>query len=534
MVKYYFKLAIIFMAISSLSAQETQYEVELVPFEIPQLGGLQSYAFGTYENDWLIIGGRLDGLHRRQPFASFDEAGNNKEIIVANPASQEVWKYPLAALPANLRKQFSSTNIQFYQDEDYLILTGGYAYSPSVGDHITFPYLTILHIPSLIEQVKSGQVDANTILQSEHENFRVAGGSLAKIEDTYYLVGGNKFMGRYNPMGPNHGPGFIQEYTNEVRKFKVDLDNPETVEFFPPIHDERHLHRRDYNLLPFIYQGEYGLMAYSGVFQPTADVPWLYPVYIDDEGITPYESFSQYFNHYHCASLPIYNEASQSMNTIFFGGIAQFYKDNDLLVQDNDVPFVTTIASVSMDKEGNLNEQVLNTEMPDLLGASSEFIFTDDAVIFEDGILDGDELDDAFKHIGYIYGGIKSSLPNIFFINTGTESTATNTIFKVMVKRVETTQTQDLDAEDLSLLIYPNPAQNFVKMSVELEEKQDVEITIFDSLGQQVHSVKYDKQGLSIGMNYLTLDKVNINYGAYLYRIKIGTQIINRRVIWSE
>ena len=532
--KYFTILFFLLCGFKLVQAQNVYYEVQLEQIDVPELGGLQSYAYGTSENEWLIIGGRLDGLHRRQPWASFDEAGNNQNLMVVNPETQSIWKYPIQDLPSSIREQFSSTNMQFYQKDDILMLTGGYAYSPSKGDHITFPYLTIIKVSELIAQIKSGSIIPDNIIQIENENFRVTGGRLASIEDTYYLVGGHKFMGRYNPMGPNHGPGFIQEYTNEVRKFKWNEDKPSEVEFENFLHDERHLHRRDYNLLPMIYDGQYNLMAYSGVFKPTSDLPWLYPVQINENGMTPHESFSQYFNHYHCAGLPIYNEESESMNTIFFGGIAQFYMQGDVMVQDNDVPFVNTITSVLFNSEGEFEERRLSVTMPDLLGAGSEFILKDGVGLYDDGILDGDLIDDEFSHIGYIYGGIKSSLPNVFWINTGNESSATNTIFKVSIRRSETTMVMNIEDKEPSLLIYPNPAQNFVRLALELKKPENIEVSIFDSLGTEVHSVKYLKEHLNAGLNYLQLEKVNISFGAYLYRIKIGEKVINRRVIWSE
>lgn len=49
----------------------------------------------------------------------------------------------------------------------------------------------------------------------------VTGGRLNQINNTYFLVGGQRFTGRYNPMGPEHGPGFTQEYTNQIKQFQL-------------------------------------------------------------------------------------------------------------------------------------------------------------------------------------------------------------------------------------------------------------------------------------------------------------------------
>lgn len=85
---------------------------------------------------------------------------------------------------------------------------------------------------------------------------------------------------------------------------------------------------------------------FSGVFQPIVDLPYLNSVTIDSQGYTIDNSFQQYYNHYHCAVLPMYSASNNEMHNIFFGGIAQYYDDLGVLVQDNNVPFVKTIARV--------------------------------------------------------------------------------------------------------------------------------------------------------------------------------------------
>ena len=266
------------------SCQSSKLQVTLEPIAIPAVGGLQSFAIGQHDGKWLILGGRLDGLHMRQPFASFSADGNNTDILVIDPVTKETWKKSNQTLTPRLKEQLSSTNMEFIQEGEVLYLIGGYAYSPTSLDHITFPYLTAVDVPGLIDAVINNEsLDAH-FRQIEDDQFAVTGGYLGKINDTYYLVGGQKFIGRYNPMGPDHGPGFFQQYTDEIRSFTIGDDGVDLkIEFLPVIHDEMHLHKRDYNLLPFMFDDEEeGLIAYSGVFQTSADIPWLYPVVISE------------------------------------------------------------------------------------------------------------------------------------------------------------------------------------------------------------------------------------------------------------
>ena len=70
---------------------QNQYDIKLKPIHITEMAGIQSYAFGQHDGKILIIGGRLDGLHRKQPWASFDEAGHNRQLWVIDPNKKKVW-----------------------------------------------------------------------------------------------------------------------------------------------------------------------------------------------------------------------------------------------------------------------------------------------------------------------------------------------------------------------------------------------------------------------------------------------------------
>ncbi len=460
MKKYLVRFSVLlsfFLLISfELKAQNYEYEIELEAVEIENLGGLQSFAIGSWDGYSILIGGRLDGLHQRQPFASFDQAGHNTQIFVVNPESKEVWTKSVLTLPTSLREQMSSTNMQFTQSDDELIIAGGYGYSASAGDHVTYAFLTRIDLKGLTQSIINGTsddpLDSQYFEQVSNPRFAVTGGRLLSMDEMYYLVGGHRFMGRYNPMGPDHGPGFEQDYTYEARRFTIVEASELAVEFIDPLHDEMHMRRRDFNVVPFFQDGKKGIIAYSGVFQPTSDVPWLYPVKITEEGITADESFTQYFNHYHSASLPIYDQESDVMHTLFFGGIAQFYMDNGMLVQDNDIPFVQTIADVQLSKEG-FSEHKLSAEMPDYLGAGSEFVFIDGVPKFSDEVFDGDAMGDDKLAVGYIYGGIRSSKANIFWENNGTQSEASSTVYKVYLTRTQTVATEETPSNYSKLLL---------------------------------------------------------------------------------
>ncbi|MGV3527274.1 MAG: hypothetical protein ACO1OO_00105 [Flavisolibacter sp.] len=435
MKKLLFLFATILLQLS-LPAQPAPFEIELQPITIPGLGGLQSYAFAQHDGKWLIAGGRLDGLHRRQPWATFDMAGHNIQLLVVDPASLQVSKAPLSVLPASLSEQLSATNTEFYQKDKYLYIIGGYGYSDLSGGYITFANLTAIDVPGLIDAITNGKPYTKFFRQIHDPQFQVTGGRLRKIGNTFYLAGGQKFMGRYNPMGPDHGPGFVQEYTDAIRRFTIEDDGVNIrITHLPTWSDPANLHRRDLNVEPQILSnGSEGITLFSGVFQPGADLPYLNSVTADNDGYKVDGSFEQYYNHYHCAVMPLYSAASGEMHTVFFGGIAQYYFDGENRVQDDNLPFVKTIARVTRDKTGQLQEFKMREEMPSLLGAGAEFIADESVPHFVNGVLKLDAISGKTL-VGYIFGGISSTAPNIFWSNNGSQSAASSQIYKVYITR---------------------------------------------------------------------------------------------------
>ena len=238
-------LGLILLSLSVFS-QTTPFNIYIEPMNISGLGGLQAYAFGQHSGKWLVVGGRLDGLHRRQPFAAFDVAGNNNQLIVIDPLSQQKWTAPITSLSIALQEQLSSTNMEFHQDGNYLYIIGGYGYNTASAARKTFDNLTAIDVPSVINAIIGGTSFTSYFRQISDIQFAVTGGHLKKINNTFYLIGGNKFDGNYNPMG---GPTYTQVYTDAIRKFNLsDNGTSITITHLPTLTDATNLHRRDYNV----------------------------------------------------------------------------------------------------------------------------------------------------------------------------------------------------------------------------------------------------------------------------------------------
>ena len=61
-----------------------------------------------------------------------------------------------------------------------------------------------------------------------------------------------------------------------------------------------------------------GITMFSGVFRTDVDLPYLNAVNVDATGYSVNDSFQQLFNHYHCATMPVYDASQNEMHTVFF------------------------------------------------------------------------------------------------------------------------------------------------------------------------------------------------------------------------
>lgn len=471
------------------------FEIELEPLTIDNAPGVHSFSVGVDSlGRWLVIGGRIDGLHQRQPFAAFLANDNNKNAFVIDPENEQVWSTSLGSLPTSVFEQLQSTNQEYYQRENQLYVIGGYGYSPTISDHITYSYLTAIDVNGVTNAIINGEAITSFFRQISDPKMAVTGGYVGYLDSVFYLAGGQYFEGRYNPMGPNHGPGFIQEYTNAIRKFKIEDDgtNLSIVDFSEEI-DADNLHRRDYNMAPqFFPNGDPGFTMFSGVFQQDVDLPFLNSVDVFPSGYVVNNNFNQYLSQYHSAHLPIYDEENNTMHTVFFGGMSQFTLDaNGNLVEDENVPFVKTISRVSRLSDGTMEEVKLDLEMPALVGSGAEFIPHSEASFVSSEILALDNTSSQKTLVGYIYGGIQSTQDNIFFINNGTQSFASNVIFKVFIKKI-TTSTKHLKVKDgnvFKINIYPNPADSQVVIEYFNPNNGQVKMEMVDLNGKKIQAI---------------------------------------------
>ena len=496
--KKFYKLLFVLCSTVVLSQTTFDYQVQINPITIANFPGIHSYAFAQHNGKWLIIGGRIDGLHARQPFNAFPATSNNTNIYVVDIATQQFWSASVNVLPTALKEQLQATNFNFYQDENTLYVIGGYAFSATANDHITFNKLTAIDVPNLINAIVNTTTIAPYFKQLTDENLAVNGGQLGKIGNTFYLVGGHRFDGRYNPM---NNPTFVQTYTNGIKKFSIDNSGMQlSISNYQVITDAVHLHRRDYNLLPQIFPNlEEGYTISSGVFQINVDLPFLYPVDIKESGYFPQTGFNQYLSNYHSAKACMYDATENRMHNLFFGGMSQYYYNGTTLIQDDAVPFVNAISRVTRFADGSLQEFQMPETMPSLKGSSAEFIYNKNLPHYGNEVIKLNDITANEFVIGYILGGIQSPTLNPFSVNETTTTSANPTIYEVKLIKNMPLSSHSIDGKNpFAMDIYPNPTQsNTVKINFTMPYATSIDYFITSSEGKIISDgeISNAKQG---------------------------------------
>ena len=528
----FFFIFILFFDPSVLTAQDSTfpYSVRLEQVSVPGLPGFHSFAYGQHDGKWLIVGGRTDGIHARQPFASFPANHNNDHIFVIDPSTGEFFAENLSPLSSGLREHLQSTNMNFQQIADTLYIMGGYAFSETAGDHITFPKLTTIVVSETMNDVISGFLNEKSFGHLYDERFAVTGGQLGELDDKLILVGGHRFDGRYNPRDM---PTFRQEYTHAIQSFRIDhaLTGPE-ISFYSKVVDTDHLRRRDYNLVPYIFRdGEPGYMISTGVFQREADLPFLYNVEIGkEEFYNPIPDFEQLLSHYHSPKLSFYVEESDELHMLFFGGLAQFYFHGNQLIQDDRVPFVTTISRVTRFSDGSFAEFALPEEMPDLKGTSAEFIPIPDLPKNETGVILMDEIETDELLAGYILGGIDTPIINPFATNQTGATSASTTVYEVWLDRTESDGKPVEQTPDGALLYpnYPNPFDDVTTLHFSIEDDSMVNLDIFSVDGRKVATLI--SSVVEAGEHKLQYRAGDLSSGLYIVRLLVNGATKSRAI----
>jgi hypothetical protein len=428
--------------------------VDQSSFQLPS--GFHSGVVGHSGSLWLFLAGRTNGLHGfENDDDNFPVSKQNTYVHVVDFVNQIVHTKSLTEFDSGLSPQevdlLSVTSPQFYQRGNTLYMTGGYGVNSSDGSFGTKDALTAIDVAGLINWVVSpqpGETAVQHIRQIFHPTFQVTGGEMSQTgNNPTLLVFGQNFDGFYSDTGNG-------TYTNQVRRFRIIDDGHRlSAKILKPTHPSSDYRRRDLNIVPYVKIHDHKLeslfVALSGVFTPSGGI-WTVPVAIRPDGDTfesdPSKSstFKQGMNNYVSANAGFFSRSTNSMYTTLFGGISFGFFSGSTFETDDEIPFINQITTIKNDSHGNFSQYIMAEQFPVipstgphvgnplLFGAAAEFvpIFSSSIPRFDNGVIDYDKLTTGSYQIGYIVGGIQSTVPNTATIN---DSSASRYIFNVFL-----------------------------------------------------------------------------------------------------
>jgi hypothetical protein len=435
---------------------ELPYRIEVRPYSMgtATVPTLHSYAVGEYDGKWVLVAGRTNGLHGfngAAPDENFPAATQNRDVWVIDVVNWQTWSRPLDAASGLTPAEIASltpTNNQFYQSGGSLYVTGGYGRDEN-DEFVTFDTLSAIDVAGLGDWVTNGTgTAADSIRQIHDPLFQVTGGAMYDIDGRTHLVFGQDFQGPYRPASNG-------VYTSQVRSFDVVDDgvNLSIMDATSSVPEDAY-RRRDLNVFPVVRPDgggglDQGLVVLSGVFTLTNGA-WTVPVEIDATGnptmADPNDpnAFKQGFNNYHSAKLGLFSELTGAMHEVLFGGISLQFRDEatDMVVLDNQLPFVNDITAVVIDADGNFSQHHLGwfPELTDLagnrirFGANAEFLPADGIAAYQNGVIDLDQLAGQTV-LGHIFGGLAANAPHTR-VSPSTLSSASNLVWEVVLTPV--------------------------------------------------------------------------------------------------
>ncbi|HTS17149.1 MAG TPA: hypothetical protein VMP11_06215 [Verrucomicrobiae bacterium] len=433
-----------------LSSNNVPFTVQIdqAPFSLPD--GLQSFVVGTYMDKWLLLAGRINGLHGFNPGNNnFPPDTQNTTVFVVDVTSQTVATASLTNQASGLTQAqidlLSVTAPQFFQSRTTLYVAGGYGIDTATTNFTTKPALTAINIPGLIHWVTAptnGETAAQYIRQTFNPLFQITGGAMLQPSPKHaLLVFGQDFEGAATVTSDG-------TYSEQVRQFRIVTKGTNlsiVAGTSLPATPNPDFRRASLNVVPIFAHGRPSYAAFSGGFTPTDGI-WTIPVEISAKGVatetspTNATTFMQAMNNWTCPTLELYSQKQSVSYSVLMGGISYGFFSGTNFETDPELPFINQVTTITRNKQGVYSQSLINAQYPVILstgsnpgnqllfGANAVFIPAPGLPVYKNGVLKYDKLGANAVLVGYIVGGIQSTLPNT---DTESDSAASPYIFTV-------------------------------------------------------------------------------------------------------
>src|SRR5579871_4253171 len=415
-------------------------QIDQAPFSLPS--GLQTFVLGTNDGKWLLLAGRINGLHGFGPSNNFPPDQQNTTVFVVDVNSQTVATASLTNQTSGLTQlqidSLSVTAPQSFQSGNTLYMTGGYGVDTATSNFTTKALLTAIDVPGLMHWVVSptnGETAAQYIRQASNSIFQITGGVMVQpSRGRALLVFGQDFEGQVTVSSSG-------TYSEQVRQFRI-IDKGMNLSFVArkalPKTPDSDYRRASLNVVPIVENGRKGFVAFSGGFTLTDGI-WTVPVEISRSGASKMANpsntttFAQGMNNWTCPTLELYSQKEKNSYTVLMGGISYGFFSGGVFDTDPELPFINQVTAIKRDHHGVFSQYLMNAQYPIILstgsnpgnpllfGANAVFIPADGLPMYGNGVLKYDALGTNPVVVGYIVGGIQSTLPNT---NTESDSAA--------------------------------------------------------------------------------------------------------------
>ena len=467
----YFTIAIFIFTMASCSQYKGNVSTKTFSVSLEEVNdkyhfpNVQSFALGqsSDSNQWLIVGGRTNGMHDfggdNYEEKSFPIRNFNDTIWVYDYAQDKRYHFPVDKIEAPGSLLFKATNLQSFQDGNYLYLTGGFGENDSIPNenlfekYNTYADIGRINVDGLISAIvnnASNEEVNKTIIYGFDEAARATGGELYKLDDHFYLAGGHVYKGMFSIRKNNTITPTSQEYLNSIHRFKLsENENKLMLSNYTEISDgfsddSTQFRRRDLPVTPSVYfdtdgEWEEGIAMYAGVFSSPdnkiknieSNGAWKWPIYIYKNGTYSIDpELEQHTNFYSAPSFVAVDRNSKTTYTTIIGGIGSANED----VFTNRV---STIAR-TFNNDFSTYNTLLQPPIPSKYFYGAEaFMVLNPENRLKDAKLDVFDITNLERNqeieIGVFCGGIESFINSPGGYGKG-KSQASNKIWKVKIK----------------------------------------------------------------------------------------------------
>lgn len=330
------------------------------------------------------------------------------------------------------------------------------------GIYETKSVLTAIDLPNLIRWVKQDPKSKSAgkcMRRVSSPLLQLTGGVLMQSNPHQPFIAGlgQNFVGAYSLTN------FNGIYSHQFRPFQV-IDNGKTL-FVQPYNQPKIIpeyRRRDLNIVPVIKKSgnslQQNFLALGGVFTPGFDFgAWTIPIEVNADGSSRMldpsnpNTFAQGMNNYECPTIELYSESRGDMYVILFGGISAYYSQNGgyyspngSFVDDPELGWTNDVTTIRVDSSGNYNQYFMSATFPTIaptfgtvpesesfFGGSAFFLPVLNLPTYPNGVIAFDKLKKSPIHLGYIVGGIQSSMHLTESAVSNVDTHASSYIFKV-------------------------------------------------------------------------------------------------------